>query len=166
MTELTPPPPAIQPAGHTVSWSPAAPAGPHPEAVRPLPDWTGNTLGAPEGVGVAALPAQLAQRRRVPEHSWRAGDTVVLPGLPPGGAVAGPGGLLQRAAVRDELGDLPVHPVLRADVARRPGGKLLVEHVAGLAHRAALQAVSPGRAGHLNNIGGITLNLLLRVRQN
>ena len=63
--------------------------------------------------------------------------------------------LFHRAAVWDELGDLPVHPVLGTDVAGRSGGKLLVEHVASLAHRAALQAVSPGDAGHLNNTGTV-----------
>ena len=155
LTVLTPPPPATEPAGHTVSWSPAAPARPHPQAVGPLTCRTGNTLGAPECLCVASLPTELAEGSRVPEHPWRAGDTVTVPRLPPGRTLTGPGSFLQGTAVRDELGDLPVHPVLGTDVAGRSGGKLLVEHVASLAHRAALQAVSPGDAGHLNNTGTV-----------
>ena len=150
---LTPPPPATHPAGHTVSWRPAAPARPHPQAVGPLTCRAGNTLRAPECLGVASLPTELAERSRVSEHAWRTGNTVTLPSLPARRTLTGPGSFLQRTAVWDELGDLPVHPVLGADVAGRAGGELLVEHVASLAHRAALQAVSPGDAGHLEHDG-------------
>ena len=143
------PPPPVGESEDAVRRRPAASAGPHSEAVGPLARGAGDTLGAAEGLGVTSLPTELTQRRAVPEHARGTGHTVVLPRLPAGRTVAGLRCLLHWAAVRDELGDLPVDPVLGTQVGGGPRGELLVEHVTSLAHRAALEAVAPVDAGHL-----------------
>lgn len=83
-------------------------------------------------------------------HSWRTGHTVAVACLPPLGALTHVASLLHWTAVRDELGDLPVHPVCRADVSGRAGGELLIEYMALSTHRGALSAMALVQASHLS----------------
>ena len=90
---------------------PALRARPAAQAQRVAAAGARPALRAPEGVRVAALPAQLTQRRGSrAEHAGRTRDARAarVAVLPARGTRARAGGLLQRAAVRDELRDLPV----------------------------------------------------------
>ena len=90
-------------------------AGPAAQAQRVPAPGARPALRAPEAVRVAALPAQLTQRRGArAEHAGRTRDARAarVAVLPARGTRARAGGLLLRAAVRDELRDLPVDSLM------------------------------------------------------
>ena len=96
-----------------------------------------------------SLGAELAEGGLASVHAWGAGHAVVVPRLPARRTLPHHRRLLDGGAVRDELGDLPVHPVLGAEVGGRAGGELLVEDVSGVADGGALPAPPPVEARHL-----------------
>ena len=115
---------------------------PRAQAPRRVVLWARVALPRPEVLSKEALGTQLAKTilfRAI--HSWRTSHTKSVgshfPTLKTSPAVDGLG---DGAAVRDEPADVPVDPVLVADVGRGAGGELLVELVVLLADGRALLA--------------------------